>query len=202
MSNRIAAAFLAGFAATAVGDAPAQSAYVGAFAGVALFDSTVVVGGDAAMPTAGTLSLSFGRVVSSCAALAPAIGSGCAGSAGVPTLTATSLPWTGATFRATASNLPGLSLGLAVTSLQPNTIALGLLFPEAGPGCDGLIQPDLTELLLPTAGSAETHVALPDNPAFAGLLLYQYVFVLEFDAIGNLSALTSTNRLALTIGTW
>jgi hypothetical protein len=41
----VAAAFLAGFALTATGDAPAQNAYVGAFAGVALFDSTVTVGG-------------------------------------------------------------------------------------------------------------------------------------------------------------
>lgn len=167
-----------------------------------LRDGSVIIGGDAAVPPAGAVSLTFGRVASSCAALANPVGSGCAGSVGVPTLRPVSLPWTGSTFRAAVDNLPGLSLGLAVTSLQPHTIALGLVFPEAGPGCVGLIQPDLTEVLLPVDGSAGTLVALPDQPAFAGLVLHQYVAVFEFDASGNAFALTSTNRLELTIGAW
>jgi NAD(P)-dependent dehydrogenase (short-subunit alcohol dehydrogenase family) len=35
----------------------------------------------------------------------------------------------------------------------------------------------ITNIRLPSAGSAETHVALPDNPVFAGLPLYQYRYI-------------------------
>lgn len=45
MTRAVAAAFLAGFALTAIGDAPAQvSPFVGARAGMMLFDSTVQAG--------------------------------------------------------------------------------------------------------------------------------------------------------------
>ena len=44
MKRSLVAAFLAGFALTGTGDAPAQG-YVNAFAGMAVFDSTVSVGG-------------------------------------------------------------------------------------------------------------------------------------------------------------
>jgi trimeric autotransporter adhesin len=148
----------------------------------------------------GTTATGFAELRSSCAATVGQLVPGCSGSAGPNTLTPTVLPWLGATFRATATGLPTNSLGLAVTSLSPQTLPLSLVLPFAGAGCQGLLAADLTELLLPQGGSASTTLVLPPSAAFAGFVLYQYVAVLEFSGAGQAIGLAATDALALTLG--
>ena len=62
--------------------------------------------------------------------------------------------------------------------------------------------PDYAELLLPASGVAETSLAIPDSAALAGLVLHHYVVPFEVDASLNILAVTSSNSLQLTLGTF
>ena len=47
-----------------------------------------------------------------------------------------------------------------------------------------------------------TSLTLPNDIALAGQIIHHQVVPIEFDLGGNLSALTSSNALVLTIGTF
>ncbi len=144
----------------------------------------------------------FAQLVTPCAPGIAVAGAGCASSTGAHALIALSPPWLGATFRAVATAMPPGSLGIAVTSLSPATITLSQVLPGGGAACDGLVFADLAQLALPFAGLAMTELPLPDVPAAAGWNLYHYVAALELGPAGNVVALTSTPRLALTLGSF
>jgi trimeric autotransporter adhesin len=165
----------------------------------ALPDGTIAVAGD--------FTAIGGAAASHLAMLAPtrpaattSVGPGCAGAAGVPTLTATSLPWLGGTLRTRCDQVPANALAVAVTSLSPLTVPLSLVLPIAAPGCDGLAIADLADLLLPSGGSVTLAIPLPPQPAFVGIDLWQCVAVLEFAPSGAATALTASNRLRCTTG--
>lgn len=161
-------------------------------------DGDVLVGGDFTL-AGGQSAPHFARLASTCRATSGAAGAGCAGSAGPLQLTTTALPWLGGTFRATTTGVAPQSVGFAVTSLSPATVPLAQVLPVGVPGCLGLVGVDLGEIVLPTAGRIDSTIALPDDPAFVGLVLYHYLAVLEFTN-GALTALVGSNRLQLTLG--
>ncbi len=164
-------------------------------------DGALAVGGSFATAGSPPSSSPFlAHVVTPCLPHVTVSGAGCASSIGPHTLTALSPPWLGGTFRARAGGMPASSLGIAVTSLSPATIALAQVLPVGGAGCDGLLFADLTELLLPAGGDATSSLPLPDLPVFAGLALHHYVAALELGAGGGLVALTATPRLVLQLG--
>jgi hypothetical protein len=161
-------------------------------------DGSVLVGGSfsasGAVPTTG-----LARLASPCPATASFGGSGCNGTAGPCTLTATALPWLGSACVTAVGGMPAASIGIVVTSLSPQTIPLSLVLPFAGIGCEGLLQVGLSDVVLPVAGGAAFALPLPAQPAFVGITLYQYAAILEFNA-SNAIALTATNRLVLSLG--
>lgn len=137
-----------------------------------------------------------------CPASAPAHGAGCAGSAGLNRLRARSLPWTGTTFRSAASGLTTNALALGLVGLGTTSVPLSSLVAQALPGCTQYVTPDALQLYLPAGGGFDLQLAIPNSSAFAGIVLYQQVIAAELDAQNAITAVTSTNALTLTIGTF
>jgi hypothetical protein len=138
-----------------------------------------------------------------CPPSASAAGLGCPSSGGGNTLTATTLPWVDATFRAQGSGLPGFAIVVAATSFAPiaqGALPLASLFPQALAGCDLLVAPDILQLYVTTTGSAESSFLLPNTPPIVGLSFFHQMVPIELDALGNWVAITSTNSLQLTAG--
>src|SRR5262245_4843467 len=150
----------------------------------------------------GVVPPSVAQLTTTCPATAASHGSGCAGSGGINTLFTTSLPWTGSTFHSTATGMPGNGLALGVLGFATASIPLSAILPQGVAGCTLLVTPDLLDLYVPTAGIATTAIALPNTAALAGQVVYQQVVPLELDSFGNITALTSTNALTLSIGTF
>ena len=149
---------------------------------------------------AGTPSYAVARLSRTCPALALASGMGCAGAGGVNVLTATSLPWIGSTFASEATGMPATGLALGVRGLTTVTLPLAGILSQGQPGCDLLVSPDLLDLYVLGGGPLMTSFSIPNAVALVGQVLHQQVVPIELHAQGNIMALTSTNRLSLTIG--
>lgn len=128
------------------------------------------------------------------------VGAGCASSVGTMALTADNAPWTTRTFQATATGLAPLGLPLRVLGFQSPAVPISSLHPAGGAGCDLLARTDAVDFLFGSGGTATVGFAIPDLAALAGAVLYAQVVQLEFDALGNLVLVSSSNGLALTIG--
>jgi hypothetical protein len=122
-------------------------------------------------------------------------GAGCAGSAGVPQLESTSLPWVGGTLTLRLSNLPrqmpvALNLGFSNSAWG----ALSLPFPLAGigmPGCWLLVSPDILCSIPGTSGTTTFGIAIPNDPSLVGLSFHNQAVVLDPGA--NPLGLTTSN---------
>ena len=64
------------------------------------------------------------------------------------------------------------------------------------------MSPDLLDLHVPSSGSAQTQIPIPDTTTLAGAVFYQQVVPVEFGAAGLITAITSTNRLVMVIGSF
>jgi hypothetical protein len=161
-----------------------------------------LVAGGSATIVDGAVSAYVARLTTTCPATASSTGSGCTGSGGPNVLTATSLPWTGSTFHAVATGMPANALAIAVHGFATASIPLATILPQGVPGCALLASPDLLDLYVPAAGSVATALPIPNTVVLAGLILREQVVPIELDVLGNITALTSTNALTLTIGTF
>jgi hypothetical protein len=150
----------------------------------------------------GAVSAYLAQLTTTCPATAVAAGTGCTGSGGPNVLTATTLPWTGSTFRALATGMPANGLALGVRGLTTAATPLATILPQGVAGCTLLVSPDLTDLHVPTAGSLQTQFAIPNTVALANQILHYQVVSLELAVPGSITALTSTNALTLTLGTF
>jgi hypothetical protein len=149
------------------------------------------------LEVAGThVSVGVARAEPTCPAAVAAFGAGCTGAAGPVSLAADSLPWAGATFRATAMGIPTSSLALHAIGVQPNLLPL----PMGAPGCFLYVDPIDLSLLAPAGGAASATFAVPDSPSLAGLLVRSQVAVVELGTGLAIVRLTSSNALVLTIG--
>jgi len=117
----------------------------------------------------------------------------------VMSLTATTLPWTGSTYRSVATGMPGNALALSVVGFTTLSIPLASILPQGVSGCSLFVSPDLFELYVPAGGLVSTQVAIPNAVVLAGQVFHQQVVPFELGAPG-ITALTSTNALSLTIG--
>jgi len=136
----------------------------------------------------------------SCPASVTSYGTGCTGAGGLNRLEAKTLPWIGATFRAEATGMAPLALVLSVYGFTPVSIPSPSVFPEALPGCSILMTGDVIDVLLPNAGTVQTQVALPNDPALVSLQFHHYVFPFEVNASLGITAITNSNALTCTIG--
>ena len=161
-----------------------------------------LVAGGAFTIVGGAVSAYVARLTTTCAATAASSGAGCTGSGGPNVLTATTLPWTGSTFRSVATGMPGNGLALGVLGLSTISVPLSSILPQGVAGCTLFVNPDLLDLLVLAGGSAQAQFAIPNTVVLAGQTVHQQVVPVELDLLGNIIALTSTNRLTLTIGTF
>lgn len=164
-------------------------------------NGSLVAGGDFTLVDQ-QASAYLARLTTTCAAAASPYGAGCAGSGGLEQLTATSLPWVGGTFHATATGLPSTSLAVSVVGFVPVAIPLASLLAQGVAGCNLLVDPGLLDLALPVAGLVATQTPIPNSASLNGVLFGQQVVTLELDAFGGIAAVTSTNALAVAIGTF
>ena len=140
-----------------------------------------------------------GRLRSSCPATALASGTGCTGSGGLNVLVPRALPWLGSTFRAQATGLPVVSLAVGVRGFVATAVPLAPLLPPAGVQCTLLVTPDVLDAYVPASGSLTTQLTIPATPALVGAVFHEQVVALELSGSG-IVAVTSTNRLTLTLG--
>jgi hypothetical protein len=161
-----------------------------------------LVAGGAFTVVNGAPSSYIARLTTTCPATAVSYGAGCTGSGGLNVLAATTLPWIGATFRARATGMPPLALVLSVYGFTPLSIPFASVLPQALPGCDILMTGDIIDVLLPTAGIVQTQVALPNAPAIVGQTFHHYVVPFEIDLALSITAITNSNALTLTIGSF
>lgn len=61
---------------------------------------------------------------------------------------------------------------------------------------------DLVDLVLPVSGVVRTDIEIPDASFLVGATAHQQVVPVEFDPAGVVTALTATNRLSMTIGSF
>ena len=148
----------------------------------------------------GAVSAYVAELTTTCPAAAIRLGTGCTGSGGPNALTATTLPWAGATFRSNATGMPALGLAIDVRGLNTAAIPMPAILPQGVPGCTLLVSPDLLDLLVPVAGGVQTEIVIPSSMALANQIFHQQIAALELDPLGNITALTSSNALSLTIG--
>ncbi|MCU0864643.1 MAG: hypothetical protein MUC36_12670 [Planctomycetes bacterium] len=149
-----------------------------------------------------TISAGLARLTTTCPSAVTGLGGGCPSSGGSNQLTAATLPWTGTSCRLRSTGLPVSSLVFAVFGFAPIALPLVTLFPQAGPGCVQTVAPDFVDVGQGLAGSFEYALPLPNTPSLAGVLLYHQHVPFEFDPQLQLLAVTATNALQLTIGTF
>lgn len=136
-------------------------------------------------------------------AMSRTFGSGCAGSNGVPSLSATDAPRLGAAYALTVNNLvPASAFAFMAIGLSDQTGPFGALpFSLAGfgmPGCSALVSGESLLLIPASAGSATLSTTLPNNVAFMGLSLFHQA--LSIDAAANAAGFTVSNAHAGVVG--
>jgi hypothetical protein len=150
--------------------------------------------------TAGGVAANHIALRAGCPALVALSGGGCVGTAGPNVLTASTAPWIGTTFRATAAGMTGNALAVALFGLTANSTPLSLLLPQGVFGCSLHVSTESAQLLLPIAGNADTQLVIPNSSSFVGVTLHHQVIAAELGGLGNITAVTSTNALTLTVG--
>ncbi|MFK7741645.1 MAG: hypothetical protein AB8H80_15110, partial [Planctomycetota bacterium] len=150
----------------------------------------------------GAPSCYHARLDTTCAGSVIASGSGCLGSGG-PNLLQTALPpWVGSTWTGDATGMPAGGLALGIFGLQTASVPLPTILPQGQAGCELLVAPDLLQLLGPVAGAARSSLTIPNDGMLLGFTLHHQVAGVALAAGGGLGAVTSTNRLTLTLGTF
>ncbi|MEZ6037402.1 MAG: hypothetical protein R3F29_07975 [Planctomycetota bacterium] len=99
--------------------------------------------------------------------------------------------------RSPAGADPGFALD--VIGFGGASVPLSAILPIGVPSCDLLATPDLIGIQL-TTGAAQMAVSIPEQVALVGVTLLCQVLSLAYDAAVDLTELTGTNALTLTIG--
>jgi hypothetical protein len=164
-------------------------------------DGELVIGGNF-MIAGGNVSPLVARFVTTCPAQSTSYGVGCQSVGGPGAFTVTSLPWIGATYEAQTTGVPSTAIALSVIGWTAIAVPMPLVLPQGVAGCTALVSPDWLDVLLPTGGNVTVRIAIPDSLAVVGQQFKHQIAPLDFDLQGNLTALTATNALALTIGSF
>jgi len=116
-----------------------------------------------------------------------------------PTLVVEHPPLIGATLQSSSfvGEAATGTFTLSVIGATPMYTQLYLLIPGVYPYCRLLATPDLLDLLVPIDGTVRTIVAVPDDPALVGLLLFHQHLTF---ANGELAQVRASGLAAMTIG--
>ncbi|MGE0142617.1 MAG: kelch repeat-containing protein [Planctomycetota bacterium] len=137
-------------------------------------------------------------------ARAEAFGGGCAGSAGVPRLTAKTYerPWLGDRFTQVLDRVPTsaptvFQIGFSRTSWAGSALPLSLDFVGLT-GCRLLVSIDAMGIVFAQGGVARLTMVVPTEPTLVGARLYGQALVV--DPAANLAGVTISNGLDLQLG--
>ncbi len=144
---------------------------------------------------AGLVSAYFAHARTTCPAAAIEYGSGCVGTNGSIRLVARHQPWLGAAYVGDVFGVPANALVVHALGVQALPAALTL-----SPGCSLFVDPLALSVLLPNGGAATVQLDVPYVPALVGFLFTSQAAVLELDALGALTRITSSPALALRVG--
>jgi len=141
-------------------------------------------------------SIGLARASTNCRPAVSSFGAGCTGSNGTVTLSSLEGPWLSGAFAATATGMTSNSLALSVlgTGTNASSLPLGL------PGCSLFGTPVFFDFAAPNGSEVEVSFAIPATPALATQTVTSQVLGLELDAGLNLTGVTASNALLLTIG--
>jgi hypothetical protein len=142
------------------------------------------------------------RLTTTCPATAASYGAGCTGSAGPLALTATSLPWLGGTLAATTTGLTTNSLAVGVFGFGQIAVPLASVHPRGGAGCFVFVTDDILVEFAVASGTVHSQRAIPTAATLLGAVFHHLVVPVELDAQGRSHAITSSNALAFTIGSF
>lgn len=126
-------------------------------------------------------------------AQASAYGTGCIGTAGVPSLGASGRPVVGSTYTLVGSNLAiassfaFLAAGFSDTSSALGALPLSLQPFGLGPNCALLQSADSTLLVAVTAGACSVPLSLPAVPGLNGLKVFHQLGSLDAGALGGIA---------------
>jgi hypothetical protein len=110
------------------------------------------------------------------------------------------LPWLGATCRTRGTGLPASALVAAITGVNPWSLALGSVFPQAQPGCTLHATPDAIMFGQAANGAFDYAFAIPNTQALVGVTVFHQLVVQELGPQQQVLAMTATNALQLTVG--
>ncbi|MEZ6038753.1 MAG: hypothetical protein R3F29_14820 [Planctomycetota bacterium] len=111
-----------------------------------------------------------------------------------------SLPWAGGVVETVGSGLPASSIVVVVHGFSPVSVGLDAVFATGVPGCVLQAAPDVLGVLLPNGSSASSTLALPDNPAVAGVQLREQWVTFELTPTFDFGPIRATNTLNFTVG--
>lgn len=98
--------------------------------------------------------------------------------------------------------MPSNSLAIGVLGLNSIALPLPSILPQGVAGCTLLASPDVLRLYVPNSGTVLAQFPIANASVLIGAVLEHQIVPIEFDAAGNILALTSSNSLQLTIGTF
>jgi hypothetical protein len=144
----------------------------------------------------------FAVLSSTCAANAVSYGGNCPGSAGPVVLQATQWPMVGGAMNARTSGLPENSLAVGVFGFSQVGIPLSSGHPLGHPNCEVLVADEILIEFLVGNGVVNSAIAIPNLANLVGATFYHQVVPIELGVGGHVQMITSSNALALTVGTF
>ena len=150
----------------------------------------------------GGVSRNLAMLASTCAPSAATAGLGCAGGGGVVDLVSENLPWLDSTFRARCSGLPANAIALGAYGFSQSSVPIAALLPQGLPGCVLYVADTILFDALIGSPQVVTTIAIPNDPMLVGSNFFHQVVPAELDGLGNIAAISASNALALTIGTF
>lgn len=133
-----------------------------------------------------------------CRAAATTLPSGCVGPS--PTLRATRQAWLGGAFGGRAEGLASGSFAFAAFGFAMPPTPLSVQSSLGEPGCLQLAGLASLTLAVPSNGSLDTALAVPNLPALVGAQVRHQVWELATDGLGAATALRISPALDLTVG--
>ena len=108
----------------------------------------------------------------------------------------------GSTFQATATGLPSSAFAVAVSGFSSVAQPQSALLPQGVAGCVLVASPDLLDVVPAVNNTAHSQLALPNSTALSGQVVYHQRVPFEVNAAFAILAVTSSNGLQLTIGSY
>ena len=72
--------------------------------------------------------------------------------------------------------------------------------PQGVAGCSLAVNPDSLGLLVPSAGTVATQLAIPNTASLVGVVVHEQVLAVGLGAGGAITTFRGKNRLTLTVG--